>query len=70
MQTSGLLRLREPSVAQCSRFVLSTAGGLILLSIEVFALPPQIPDKDPNAQQQDDYQGHGQGCRLTVDPAA
>jgi hypothetical protein len=40
------------------------------LAIEVLALPAEIPNKDPDAQQQDYYQGDCQGCRLPMNPAA
>jgi hypothetical protein len=38
--------------------------------MEVRALLTQVPGKDPNSQQQDHQQGHGQRCRLAVNSAA
>ena len=47
LHTSGLLRLREPSVAQRSRFVL-VYPRFDLSAIEVLAFPAQVPGKNPN----------------------
>lgn len=52
LHTSGLLRLREPSVAHRSTD---------LLALQFRALPPQIPGKDSDPQQQDQQQGYRQG---------
>ncbi len=47
MATSGLLRLREPSVAQCSR-------SYFRLSLVKFrTLAAQVPGEDSDAQNQD-----------------
>ena len=61
MHAGGLLRLREPSVAHRSTD---------LLPLQFRALPPQIPGKDSDPQQQDKQQGYRQGRRLPVHSAA
>jgi hypothetical protein len=55
MHASGLFHLREPSVAQSLRTVLSMPGRqeADLLPLQLRPLPAKIPGKDSDPQQQD-----------------
>ena len=63
MHAGGLLRLREPSVAQCPLTVFSWPGRqeMDLLPLQLGTLAAQIPGKDSDPQQKDQQQGYGQG---------
>ena len=61
MHAGGLLRLREPSVAQ---------RRTDLLPLQFRTLPAQIPGKDSDPQQQDKQQGYRQGRRLAMHSVA